>query len=220
MALFNSALNQLMDATLCQPLRPANGILDRLGRRTSMADHGNAVNAQERRPTEFRVIDSLLQAKQRRGNERIGQAAEEGSGDFLEQQLLDRIGHSLGNLQRDVPDEAIAHHHISAPAVHITALDIADEVERTGFEELERLLRDLLPFAVFFSDTQQPDTWVGLPKEIFAILIPHDGELGQMLSRTIHVCPYIQHDRSTSQSGQACRDRRTLDTLRQPEYKE
>ena len=185
-----------------------------------MADHGNTIDAQERCPAEFRVIDFLLEVQQWLGNERVGQAAEEGPGDLLEQQLLDRIGHSFGDLQRDVPNETIAHHHIRAPAVHIAALDITDEVEeRTGFQELERLLRHLIPFAIFFSDTQQPDTGVGLPEEIFAILIPHDGELGQMLSRTVHIRPHIQPARRTGQRGQACRDRWALDTLGQPEHK-
>src|SRR5262249_37714850 len=59
-AFFDVALNQLVDTILGQPLRPANGILNRLGRRTTMADHGNPVDTEKRRTTEFRIINSLL----------------------------------------------------------------------------------------------------------------------------------------------------------------
>jgi hypothetical protein len=49
-----------------------------------MADHRNAVDTQEWSPAELRVIDFSLQIEQRLGNERIGQAAKEGSGYLLE----------------------------------------------------------------------------------------------------------------------------------------
>src|SRR5262249_15454973 len=51
-AFFDIALNELVNTILCQSLRPTNGILDCLGRRTAMADHGNPVHTEKRCPAE------------------------------------------------------------------------------------------------------------------------------------------------------------------------
>src|SRR5258706_4211545 len=56
------SLNPLAQVRLVELFGDANGIANRLGRRTAVTDDGHLLAAQQRRTTELRIIQSFLDA--------------------------------------------------------------------------------------------------------------------------------------------------------------
>src|SRR5437667_170452 len=64
------------------------------------------------------------------------------------QSFLHHFPQRLGSLEHDVPDEAIAYHHVAVAVEHIATFGVADEIETGLLEDAERLSRQLVAFAL------------------------------------------------------------------------
>src|SRR5579885_303938 len=73
-AFLDIKLNQLVHPAFRQSLGLDDRVLDRLRRGTTVTDHADAVDAQERRSTELGIIDAPAEAGQGTGHEEIGKA--------------------------------------------------------------------------------------------------------------------------------------------------
>src|SRR5207237_1577157 len=155
--LFDIPLDELDQAALRQPLGAPNGVLDRFDGRASVADHTDSVHAQQGSAAELRVVHPATDASQRTGQEEIGEPSETRTCDLLQQKLFDGLGHPLRDLQRDVSDASVAHDHVHPSVEDVSTLYVPDEIQRTGFKELQGFLGELVALRVFFPATQLPD---------------------------------------------------------------
>src|SRR5712692_746330 len=113
-----------------QPRRDADCILDGVGVRAAVRNHGDAADTQERRAAVFGIINLLLEILEGAPREQRAHLRGQRAPQRFLQQAGDELGHALAGLQRDVADEAVADDHVHVAGEDIAALDVAHEIQR------------------------------------------------------------------------------------------
>jgi hypothetical protein len=130
-----------------------------LEHQAAQAEQGGAVVAA--------VIDPVLQAiEHRQGGERR-QFGQRVAGEFLLDEAGEHRRKSLGRLQRDIADEAVADDDVAAALEDVVAFDIAVEVDQPGrsrrAQQLAGLLDRIAALDRLFADVEQPTVGSFLP---------------------------------------------------------
>ena len=104
----------------------------------AVALHDDALQADQRRAVVAARIDALLERHQRgiRGERR--QLAQRIARELRLQEVVEHHDQALGDLERDVADEAVADDDVGRALVDVVALDVAVEVERRRLQQLRR----------------------------------------------------------------------------------
>ena len=129
--------------------RHRDGIANRLGRRAAMTDDAQAIQADERRAAVLGGVDALAKSAERLSRQQVADARAERRRQLVVQQALDRLDQPLADLQRHVAGESVADDHVDVAGVHVTAFDVADELDRGRLQQLMRVARQLVALALF-----------------------------------------------------------------------
>src|SRR5690606_31062710 len=77
--------------------------------------------------------------------------------ELLAQRADDEAGHGFVELEQDVPDEAVAHHHVTGAANDVATLDVPDKLQAfLALQELVGLQRQLVALPGLLTDVEQP----------------------------------------------------------------
>ncbi len=132
------------------------------------------------------------------------------------QQESHRLGHALGNLQRDVAHESIAYQHVGLAVEQVAAFDVAHEIQRQFLDQLEGFLGQLVALGFFFADGEHAHARMlggrkAVGKNRAEIHVAHDGELLQILRLGIDVGAHVDQDgRRALRGRENRRQRRTI----------
>ena len=107
----------------------------------AVALHDDAHEPDQRRAVVPARIHPPLERHQRRIGERGGELAQRIARELGLQEFVEDRDETLGRLQRDVADEAVADDDVGRSLVDVVALDVAVEVEARGLEQLGGRLR-------------------------------------------------------------------------------
>src|SRR5215471_6803179 len=118
----------------------ADRVLDGLGRGPPVADDHAALDAEQRRPAVFGVVEARLEAAEGRARQQETHRGLQRALDLLAQEVLDHLGERLGHLQDDVAGEAVGDDDVDGSVEDVAPLDVADEVQAGLLEDLEGLL--------------------------------------------------------------------------------
>src|ERR1700730_11500985 len=116
-------------ARLNRLLGNADGILDRGRVGAAVCHHGDAVDAQERSPTELAPVEPRADPADAAPDQEATELAPGRARDLLPQRPEDELGGRLGHLDGEVAHEAVRDHHVGLPGQRIPGLHVADEDE-------------------------------------------------------------------------------------------
>ena len=128
-------------------MRHGDGVADGLRRRAAVADDAQPGDAEQRRAAVLRVVDALAEPPERAPRQQVADLARKRALQLLAEQRPRPSRPALRSLQHDVAGEAVADDHVGVAAVDLARLDVADEVQRRGLEQLVRLARQLVALA-------------------------------------------------------------------------
>ncbi len=191
--------------------RPLDGALEpeRVGRAVTL--HDDASQAEQSRAVEAARIEPLAERVEHRHDDHAGEPGEDAAHELLADEAAHHLHHSLGRLEHDVADEAVAHYHVGFPLVDSVAFDVADEIEPAFAQHLRRLLHHLVAFDILLADVEQADARPVLVLYRSDQRRPHDRELQQMLRPAIDVGAEIEDVGGAAHAGQRGDDRGAVD---------
>ena len=150
-------LNRLVDAAFREFGGDAHSILHGVRVRRSVGNDADAFHPEQWRAAIFGVIESLLEiGKGAAGKESSDLPRDRGFQRFLERGA-NQVGDTFGNFQCDVANEAVRDDDVHFPIVEIASFDIADEVQRQVFQQLEGFAGEVVALGLFLADGEQSD---------------------------------------------------------------
>ena len=176
-----------------------------------MALHDDAFQSEQSRAVEAARVKALAERVDRRHDDYAGQPGDNAAHELLANEAAHHLHHSLGRLEHDVADEAVAHHHVGLPLVDSATLDVADEIDFACAQQLCRLLHHLVAFDVLLADVEQADARPVLVLNRGDQRRPHDGELQQVLRPAVDVGAEIEDVGAAAHAGQRGDDRGAVD---------
>ena len=110
-----------------------------------MADHHDPVDPEQQCTAVFGIIHEFRDATHNGGNQFPEQLIAPSTGELFLQQRQHHIAKSLAGFEYEIADEPVADDYIHLAPDYLFRLDIADEVQTAGEEELMRSLVSSLP---------------------------------------------------------------------------
>src|SRR5512147_2867629 len=186
--LFDVLANVFVDIAFGEFGSDPDSVLDRAVRRAAVADDADAVDADERRATVFRIVHPAFERTKRRPHQQIPELRNRAFLDVFPEEQPDGLRYGLGNLEYDISDETVANDDVGPSGHQIAPLDVSDEVERSFREELERLFGQFVALGLFLADGQEADFGIRVPEEVPRVDLAHDGELQKVIRLAVDVC--------------------------------
>src|SRR5664279_1901673 len=134
-----------------------NGVAHGLRIRAPVPDETGPVHAEERRPAVLAVVEALLEGTEGVLREQEAHRRLKAAGDLLFERLLHKVREALGDLEDDVPREAVRYDHVDVAPVDVAALDVPDEMETGLLQKAKRFLHDVRALAFLFADGHEAD---------------------------------------------------------------
>ena len=160
------------------------------------------------------VIDAAPKAIQHRKRDQRNHPRQQVAGELLSHKSGQHLRQPLRGFQRDVANEAVAHHHVGRAAIDVIALHVAAKVQPARAQQLARPLDHLVALDHFLAHVQQPDGGPLGTLQRGHQSAPEDRELQQLFGRAVHVGAQVQYRGGPRLLiRQQVRDRRPVDTL-------
>jgi hypothetical protein len=128
----------------------------------------------------------------------IREAAPQRSPELVPEQVEDEGREALEELDDDVARDRVGDDDIGQVACHVLALDVADEAQPRGVEELGRPLDPEIALALLLADREEGHPRVADADDALGEDRPHPGVLGEVLGRRIGVRPDVEQDERRS----------------------
>ena len=120
-----------------------------------------ALDPQKRRAAKALVVEALANPGNAGAHEKVAERSPGRPFELSPEHVEDEARQALEELDRDIADRRVADDDIGRMVRQILALGVADEAQRTGLDELGRLLHARLALAAFLADRQQGHGRIG-----------------------------------------------------------
>jgi hypothetical protein len=142
-------------------------------------------------------VEPLAQAPRSGTDEETAELPARAFLDLLSELVEKRLDRPLHELERHVPREAVADHHVGGMREQLAALDVADEVEMAGLEKRMRLPDEAIPLLRLLADGEKSDGRVGDAQDLLGEDGTHVPELDEVLRARVGIRACVdQHRRA------------------------